>query len=116
MEPGFFKALCDPGRVAMLVRLAQCCKPCTVTEVADGCPVDVSVVSRHLAMLRDAGVLEAKRQGKEVYYTVRYSAIIETLRAIADCIEACCPPGGEPTTTGDQPTTPSGKPTKGTKR
>ncbi len=97
MEPGFFKALCDPGRIAMLVRLAQCCKPCTVTEVADGCPVDVSVVSRHLAMLRDAGVLEAERKGKEVYYSVRYSAITATLRAIADCIEACCPPKDGPT-------------------
>lgn len=96
LEPAFFKALCDPGRVAMLVRLAQCCKPCSVTEVADGCPVDVSVVSRHLAMLRDAGLLVAQRKGKEVYYSVRYAAITTTMRAIADCIEACCPSDGGP--------------------
>ena len=91
MQPSFFKALSDPNRIAILAQLAECCRACTVSEIAECCPVNVSVVSRHLAMLRDAGILEARKVGKEVHYSVRYSALAESLRQIADAIDACCP-------------------------
>ena len=91
LEPRFFKALCDPNRIALLGRLAKCRRPCTVSELICCCEVDVSVVSRHLAMLRDAGVLRSEKRGKEVYYSVRYREMVGTLRTLADCIEACCP-------------------------
>jgi ArsR family transcriptional regulator len=91
MQPSFFKALSDPNRIAILARLATSCSACTVSEIADCCPVNVSVVSRHLAMLRDAGILAARKEGKQVYYSVRYAALADSLRQIADGIEACCP-------------------------
>ncbi len=91
MQPAFFKAPSDPNRIAILARLAECCRACTVSEIAECCPVNVSVVSRHLAMLRDAGILEARKVGKEVHYSVRYSALADSLRQIADAIDACCP-------------------------
>ena len=91
MQPAFFKALSDPNRIGILTRLTECCGACTVSEIAECCPVDVSVVSRHLAMLRDAGILEARKAGKEVHYSVRYSALADSLRQIADAIDACCP-------------------------
>lgn len=92
LEPRFFKALGDPNRVAILARLAQCGRACTVSEIAACCTVDVSVVSRHLAILREAGILSAQKRGKEVYYSVSYQNVSETLRVIADSIDACCPP------------------------
>jgi len=91
LRPAFFKALSDPNRIAILARLAECCRACTVSEIAECCTVNVSVVSRHLAMLRDAGILEARKVGKEVHYNVRYSALADRLRQIADAIDACCP-------------------------
>ncbi len=90
IPPGFFRALSDPTRMALLVQLAGCRRPCTVSELAGCCPVDVSVVSRHLAILRDAGLVEANRTGKQVYYAVQYEDVIGTLRAVADAIESCC--------------------------
>ncbi len=90
MQPRFFKALCDPSRVALLVRLVNCCRPCGVSELARCCPTDLSVVSRHLATLRDAGILTSEKRGKEVYYSVPYDTLVSTLRAMADAIEACC--------------------------
>ena len=91
MEIRFFRALGDANRVAILADLAAGGAPRTVSEIAERLPVDLSVVSRHLAMLREAGVLAAERRGKEVYYTVRYEGLAGTLRAIADAIDACCP-------------------------
>ncbi len=90
LDHRFFKALCDPNRIALLIRLAECDKPCTVSEMAECCPVDISVVSRHLAILREAGILAARKQGKEVLYSVRYTELASTLRELADAIEGCC--------------------------
>ncbi|HZE89345.1 MAG TPA: metalloregulator ArsR/SmtB family transcription factor [Verrucomicrobiae bacterium] len=90
IPPRFFRALCDPNRLALLGRLAECGRPCGVTELSGCCAVDFSVVSRHLATLRDAGILAASRRGKEIYYEVRAAELIGTLRAIADAIEGCC--------------------------
>ncbi len=91
IAPGFFKALADPNRIAILAQVASCRGEYTVSKVARCCPTDVSVVSRHLAALREAGILAATKRGKEVYYSVRYPQIAGTLRAVADAIEACCP-------------------------
>lgn len=79
----------------MLVMLARCQSELTVSQVAVCCPIDISVVSRHLATLRDAGVVESEKRGKEVYYKVRPGALVQSLRVIADEIEACCPPQKE---------------------
>ena len=91
MDPRLFKALCDVNRVAILVSLSDCCGPRTVTEIARNLPIDVSVVSRHLAALREAGVLAAEKRGREVYYHLRISALAAKLRALADALDACCP-------------------------
>lgn len=92
LSPGFFKALGDPNRLALLARLVDCREPCTVGEASCCCAVDLSVVSRHLAILREAGIVESERRGKEVHYSVRHDVIVQTLRQIADTIEACCSP------------------------
>lgn len=91
IDPGLFKALCEPMRVGLLARLTQMPQPATVTQIAACCPVDLSVVSRHLAMLRDSGILRAQKKGKEVYYSVKYHELAATLRTMADAIERCCP-------------------------
>ncbi len=91
MQTGLFRALCDANRVAILADLAAAGAPRTVSQIAEPLAVDLSVVSRHLATLREAGVLAAEKRGKEVYYTVRYQGLAATLRAMAAAIDACCP-------------------------
>lgn len=51
------------------------------------CPVSLPVVSRHLATLRDAGVVVAERRGKHVFYRLRPHALAHPLRQIADALE-----------------------------
>jgi len=93
--PGMFKALGDSNRIALLCTLAESRRSNTVSEASECCAVDYSVVSRHLATLKNAGVLEAEKKGREVYYTVRCTELATWLREIADAIEACCPPDQE---------------------
>ncbi|MBI5481520.1 MAG: helix-turn-helix transcriptional regulator [Deltaproteobacteria bacterium] len=94
LSPRLFKALGDPSRVGLLTRLAWAGRPRTVSEVADGTERDISVVSRHLAILRDAGIIECTRHGKEVRCSVRAGALAGLLRDLADTLEACCPADG----------------------
>jgi DNA-binding transcriptional ArsR family regulator len=93
LSPRLFKALADPKRLSLLVRLAEERGPCTVSEVAGGSGVDLSVVSRHLAILREAGIIGCVKRGKEVFCTVQTSAVVRILRELADALEGCCPEG-----------------------
>jgi ArsR family transcriptional regulator len=91
LDPELFKALCDPTRAKLLSCLIKCGRPCSVSEVAECCSVDFSVVSRHLAMLDRAGVLAATKEGRTVFYAVQYEELCQTLRRLADAVEECAP-------------------------
>ncbi len=93
MSPGFFQALADPNRATILARLAEGGREQTVSEVASCCPVDLSVVSRHLRTLREAGIVSADKRGKQVFYRVEVGRITSALRNLADALDACCPDG-----------------------
>lgn len=82
-----FRALGDPNRVRLLDLLAERCRACSVSELAGCLEVDMSVVSRHLALLRAAGVLRATKTGRSVLYEIQFDALAEALRGIADALE-----------------------------
>ena len=91
LDPELFKALCDPTRARLVGCIAKCARGCTVSEVAECCSVDLSVVSRHLQLLERAGVLESSKKGRTVSYAVKYASLCRTLRGLADALEHCCP-------------------------
>jgi ArsR family transcriptional regulator, arsenate/arsenite/antimonite-responsive transcriptional repressor len=94
LNPRLFKALADPTRLQLLACIAKCARACSVGEVAQCCSVDLSVVSRHLATLEQAGILSASKQGRAVMYSVRSRDLVAKLRALADEIDRCCSGGG----------------------
>jgi ArsR family transcriptional regulator len=87
----FFKALADGSRLDILLRLAFAGRECTVSQIAQDCPLSLSVVSRHLKMLKEAGILSAEKRGKEVVYRVLYKNVAQQLREFANALEGCCP-------------------------
>jgi ArsR family transcriptional regulator len=93
LDPVLFRALSDPTRVALLACVAKCGRGCSVTEIAECTSVDLSVVSRHLAVLADAGALQATKEGRMVRYHVRYNDVSQSLRSLADAFDECCPAG-----------------------
>lgn len=65
---GIFRALGDGARLRlleMLVRGEAC-----VSELADATDEPVSTVSHRLRLLRDAGLVSRRREGKHVYYAM----------------------------------------------
>ncbi len=89
LDPNFFRAFCDPARIALVAHLAVSYRPMTVTEASTCCGIHISGVSRHLAVLRRAGVLSAHKDGREVYYELDAASLAGNLRSIADALETC---------------------------
>lgn len=91
-----FKALGDPNRIALVAWLAGQREPRTVSEIvaSECCPVNFSVVSRHLRTLHVAGVVDAERTGREVRYSLGAARLAGILRTLANLLESCC---GTPT-------------------
>lgn len=87
LDPEFFKALADPNRARVLACLIKCSRPCSVTEVAECCSVDFSMVARQLSALAKAGILDASKEGRTMWYTAKNEHLSETFRALADAID-----------------------------
>jgi DNA-binding transcriptional ArsR family regulator len=93
LDTDLFNALADPTRASLLACIAKCGRGCTVGEVAECTSVDLSVVSRHLALLARTGILDATKEGRAVRYQVRYEEVATALRSLASALEGCCPKG-----------------------
>src|SRR5487761_1745031 len=60
------KALAHKSRLMIVDRLSR--GECSVGELRDLVGGDLSTVSKHLALLRAHGIVEARREGTTVYY------------------------------------------------
>jgi DNA-binding transcriptional ArsR family regulator len=88
-DPEVFRALGDAVRLTLIGWLANAPRPQTVTEVSSCCGVHLSGVSRHLKTLRDAGIVRAEKEGREVRYTLDCGGLAANLRAIASALDEC---------------------------
>jgi DNA-binding transcriptional ArsR family regulator len=79
---GVFAALADPTRWRVLTLLAERGEG-TATTLAGELPVSRVAVVKHLAVLDRAGLVEARREGREVRYSVRTEPLGETARWMA---------------------------------
>jgi DNA-binding transcriptional ArsR family regulator len=80
-----FSALADPNRRIVLERLAQAGEG-TATTIAAGLPISRQAVVKHLARLDRARLVQARRRGREVRYSVqpgRLAAAAHGIEAIA---------------------------------
>lgn len=77
-ENGAFRALADPTRRRILELLAR--KDLTAGEIAEEFPIAFASVSRHLAILKDAGLVEAEREGQFIRYSLNTTVYHEVVR------------------------------------
>ena len=77
-----FKALGDPTRREIIKLLRR--GPRTSGEIAERFPSAWATVSRHLAVLRDAGVIAAERNGTSIRYSLNATVIQELIEHLYD--------------------------------
>lgn len=76
------KALGHPTRLWMAEQLAD--GEMCVCELAEFIDADFSTISKHLSVLKQAGVVEDEKRGKQVYYRLKVPCVIKYL----SCVEA----------------------------
>jgi DNA-binding transcriptional ArsR family regulator len=80
MVEDVFIAIADPTRRQILQMLAQ--RPLPVKEMAARFPVSRPAISKHLRVLRNAGLVYEKAQGRQHYYQLK----AERLREVRDWV------------------------------
>ena len=78
------KALGHPSRIYMVARLSS--GDASVGELVEAVGADVSTVSKHLTVMRQAGLLSDRKEGSRVLYTLRCPCIMQFIHCIDDVI------------------------------
>jgi DNA-binding transcriptional ArsR family regulator len=95
-----FRSLGDPARLAIVRRLAG--GPARVTDLTGELGLAQSTVSKHLACLRDCGLVTVRPEGRASVYTLAQPALFEVLTAAEQVLAATgnavalCPAYGQP--------------------
>jgi ArsR family transcriptional regulator len=77
------KAMAHPTRLFLVDELARNGQRC-VCELTEMVGADMSTVSRHLAILKNAGIVQDERRGAQVYYRLRVKCVLNFF----DCVES----------------------------
>lgn len=73
----FAKAIADETRQKIMNEC--CCCSLSVSEIVEKVGVSQPTVSHHLAILRDAGLVDIREEGKQTFYTLNQ-----------ECVAVCC--------------------------
>lgn len=80
------KALAHPSRLLMVEELAKG-ERC-VCELQDLVGADMSTVSKHLAVLKKAGLVECDKRGLQVFYTLLSPCVLNFFTCVESVIKA----------------------------
>ena len=94
LDSKFFKTLGEPVRVQILKFLLLNGRS-DIGTIAEQMPQDRSVISRHLNLMYEAGILTCEKETRYMYYDVNADEFLGKVETIAGkvrtCISICCP-------------------------
>lgn len=94
LDSFFFKTLSEPIRVEILKFLLKNGRS-DISTVAKSIKKDRSVLSRHLHMMTEAGILKSEKVIRNTFFEVDAKSLSETVstlfRQVNQAIESCCP-------------------------
>ena len=81
----WLKAMADPTRLRILHAMQKGEK--CVTDLLEGMECSQANVSKHLAILRKAGLVDCRREGSSVYYRIADQAVYEICGTVCDSLQ-----------------------------
>jgi len=79
-----FTGLSHPVRLE-IVSLLEDGTPATVGEILSEVKIDPTLLTHHLTKMKHLGILESRKEGRNVYYKLA----IPEIKDVFDCIENC---------------------------
>ena len=90
----FFKTLGEPVRMEILRYLLLNGRS-DIGSISENLPQDRSVISRHLQLMHDSGLLHCEKETRFRYYSIDGGNFINKLEAtvvqLRQCMSVCCP-------------------------
>ena len=83
--PETFRALADPTRRRILDLLKK--RSMAAGEIAEQFDMTGATVSHHLSVLKHAGLVSDRREGKYIYYDLNLSVLEELIRWFSELTE-----------------------------
>ena len=77
------RALAHPLRMKIL-KFIDKNKVINVNKIYNTLKLEQSITSQHLKILRDAGLVNTERDGKFIFYSIRYDALSNAVASIED--------------------------------
>ncbi|EJL42464.1 transcriptional regulator [Brevibacillus agri] len=85
----YFQGLGDPVRQQIVALLIDK-ESLNVSQIAEHIPMSRPTVSHHLKILRQAGLLQAKKKGTEIYYRLEIAEAISLFKQLVQFVEEEC--------------------------
>ena len=85
----FLKSLASESRLNIVLLFLDG-QERTVNQIAEAVGLGQPATSEHLALLRQAGVLISRKEGKEVYFRPDRSRVLNTLDTLNQLLRSCC--------------------------
>jgi len=83
----FFKALSHPTRLKILDIILNENEIC-VCEIVKKIGIDQPTISKHLNILKKAGILESRKEGLSVFYKVRFPCMKDYFICVDETIKS----------------------------
>ncbi|NDD91367.1 ArsR family transcriptional regulator [bacterium] len=74
------KAMAHPQRLQLLCYLSE--RERTVTELEDLCDASQSLLSQFLQRMKSEGLVDSRREGKFVYYSISDRKVLEVIQSL----------------------------------
>ncbi len=81
-----FKALAHPTRLFIVDELSR--EEKCVCELTEMIGADVSTVSKHLSILKSAGIVMDEKRGTQVYYSLKIQCVLNFLSCVESVMKA----------------------------
>lgn len=79
------RALADPTRRAILRALRR--SDLTAGEISSRFPITAASVSHHLSVLKEAGLVQARRDGRTVVYSLEATVFQDFIRQLLELLD-----------------------------
>ena len=80
LEADMIRVLANPKRLMIVDLLGR--GPSTVTEIADWLNLTLPNASQHLRVMKDRGIVRARRDGREVRYALRNPVLSQSCQIV----------------------------------
>ncbi len=93
LDSKFFKSLGEPVRVE-IIRFLLLNGRADIATISENMPQDRSVISRHLNLMQEVGILTCVKESRHMFYSINAQGFLERFsgmaRLVEECLKECC--------------------------